>query len=262
MKVAKLNGIKSLILDMDGVIWRDNQPIGDLQSIFKEIDRKGFLKIFATNNATLSVDQYLKKLSGFGIELDRWQVINSSQAAAYYLQQRFPGGGPVYMLGENGLEVALQDHGFYHQDEQVLAVVVSLDRKLTYDKLVRATLLIRSGVDFIGTNPDPTFPTPQGLVPGTGSILALLEAASKVKPVIIGKPAPVMYRVALERLGTAPGETLVVGDRLETDIAGAQGLGCRCALVLSGVSTIKEADNWKPEPDIVVQDLTDLLKHI
>jgi 4-nitrophenyl phosphatase len=210
----------------------------------------------------LSVEQYLKKLSGLGIKVDRWQVINSSQATAYYLQQRFPEGGPVYILGENGLEVALQDFGFYHQEDEVLSVIVSLDRKLTYSKLVQATLLIRSGIDFIGTNPDPTFPTPQGLVPGTGSILALLESASEVEPVIIGKPAPEMYRVALQRLGASAHETLVVGDRLETDISGAQALGCRCALVLSGVSSIQEAENWKPELDIVAPNLSSLLDFI
>ncbi len=112
---------------------------------------------------------------------------------------------------------------------------------MTYQKLSRATLHIRAGAPFYGTNPDKTFPTPQGLVPGAGSILAAIEAATDVKPIIIGKPQPAMMYMALEKLGTLPEETLVVGDRLETDIAAGQAAGCKTALVLSGVSTKQQA---------------------
>jgi 4-nitrophenyl phosphatase len=134
-----------------------------------------------------------------------------------------------------------------------------MDRCLTYDQLARATLLIRSGLPFIGTNPDRSFPTPQGLVPGVGAILAAVETASDVKPVIVGKPQPEMYRFALERLGLTPQETLVVGDRAETDILGAQKIGCRTALVLSGVTSPQAAQDWKPAPDWIGPDLTSLL---
>jgi len=247
---------------MDGVIWRGGQPLGDLPSIFTEINHRGFKVILATNNATLSPNQYLQRLCSFGVKLESWQVINSAEATAHYLQQRYPKGGPVFIVGETGLQQALSERGFYHANAErdVLAVVAGLDRNLNYDKLSKATLLIRAGAAFIGTNPDPTFPDKCGIVPGAGSILALLEAASEVKPTVIGKPAPGMYRVALSRLGTQPEATLVVGDRLKTDIAGAQALGCRSALVLTGVTSEAEVNKWEPMPDLVASDLTSLLE--
>jgi 4-nitrophenyl phosphatase len=113
---------------------------------------------------------------------------------------------------------------------------------------------------FIGTNPDCTLPMPEGLMPGAGSILAALAAATDVQPVVVGKPEPEIYLFALERLNTSPSETLVVGDRLDTDIAGAQKIGCRTALLLSGVATEADAMNWRPVPDIIAPDLTGLLE--
>jgi 4-nitrophenyl phosphatase len=251
--------IRALILDMDGVIWRGDQPLGDLPGIFDQINQRGLKVILATNNATLSVDQYLNKLVGFGVQLEKWQVINSAQATGHYLKQKFPQGGHVFIVGENGLREALSESGFDQADSDVLAVVTGLDRSLSYEKLNKATKLIRSGAVFIGTNPDPTFPEKDGIAPGTGSILALLEAASEVKPIIIGKPAPEMYRIALDRMQVEPLETLVIGDRLKTDIAGGQALGCRTGLVLTGVTSKADAQTWEPAPDLIAKDLTTLI---
>ena len=123
--------------------------------------------------------------------VEPWQIINSAMAAAQYLHNQFPQGGPVYLIGEDGLIEALEQQGFYQSDDQdVIAVVASMDRQLTYDKLRRATLLIRGGAPFIATNPDRTFPTPEGLVPGAGSILAALEAACYIKPSDYRKAIP------------------------------------------------------------------------
>ena len=111
---------------------------------------------------------------------------------------------------------------------------------------------IRSGVPFYATNPDRTFPTPEGFIPGAGAILAALEAATDVEPIIAGKPSPTLYEFALEKLGTQPEETLAVGDRLETDILGGQRAGLRTALVLSGVTTREEGLAWTPKIDLIV----------
>ena len=251
--------IKALILDMDGVLWRDDQSIGNLPSIFSEISRRNLKVTLATNNATLSVEQYLEKLGRFGVSLQPKQIVNSSLAAAHYLTKRFPDKGNVYIVGEQGLFSTLEQHGFTHSEEGVLAVIGSLDRQLTFEKLRQATMIIRSGVPFIGTNPDRTFPTPNGLIPGAGTILAAIEAATSVQPVIVGKPSPEMYVVAIDRMNTLPEETLVVGDRLETDIIGAQQLGCLTALVLSGVTSREAAQVWSPPPDYIAEDLTALL---
>jgi 4-nitrophenyl phosphatase len=255
---------KALILDMDGVLWRDNTPIGDLPAIFARIRERGLKVALATNNATRTVDEHLKKLSSFGVELEPWQVISSAIAAANVLSKRFPDSGAIFVVGENGIQRALEEHGFHpivNPDDETtpVAVVSSFDRGVTYGKLSRATLHIRAGAPFYGTNPDKTFPTPQGLVPGAGAILAAIEAATGVEPIIIGKPQPAMMHMALERLRTQPEETLVVGDRLETDIAAGQAAGCKTALVLSGVSTREGAERWEPPPDYIVADLNSLV---
>ena len=259
-----LTNIKALILDMDGVLWRDNTPIGDLPAIFAHIRERGLQVALATNNATKTVDEYLDKFSGFGVTLEPWQIITSALASVEVLSKRFPEGGAVFIVGENGLERALAESGFTPitdpDDERVpVAVVGGFDRSVTYNKLRRATLHIRAGVPFYGTNPDRTFPTPQGLIPGAGAILAALEAATGINPIIIGKPEPAMMYMALERLGTTPKETLVVGDRLETDITAGQAAGCKTALVLSGVSNREQAQAWEPAPDFIVEELSTLL---
>jgi 4-nitrophenyl phosphatase len=259
-----LSNIKALILDMDGVLWRDQAPIGDLPEIFARMRERGLKVALATNNATRTVDEYLEKFSGFGVTLEAWQIVSSATATAEALYKRFPDGGEVFLVGENGIRHALEERGFRPitdpRDKTVpVAVVGSLDRYLNYEKLRRATLHIRKGVPFYGTNPDKTFPTPYGLVPGAGAILAAVEAATDVKPVLFGKPLPAMMYMALEKLGTKPEETLVVGDRLETDISAGQAAGCKTALVLSGVSGREQAEDWQPAPDLIVEDLATLV---
>jgi 4-nitrophenyl phosphatase len=254
--------LKALIVDMDGVLWRGNQPIGDLPFIFRAIQRRDLAITLATNNATYTPDQYVEKVMRFGVNLEPRQIVNSPMAVSHYLRQKHPQGGRIYMIGEQGLRAALVDNGFDIGEENVLAVVVGIDWQLTYAKLEKASYLINSGVPFIGTNPDKTFPTPQGLAPGNGAILAAIEAATGVRPLVLGKPAPEMYKVAMERMATSPQETMVIGDRLETDILGAQQLGCRTGLVLSGVSSRDEAQFWQPAPDIIAVDLAALVECI
>jgi len=251
--------IKGLILDMDGVLWRDQEAIGDLPAIFREINRRGWLVSLATNNATRTAVQFAEKLAGFGVNLDSKQIVNSSQATAEYLRRRHPQGGPVYVVGEQGLLSELAARGFLPSEEQPLAVVVGLDRTITYEKLKKASLFIRAGTPFIATNPDKTYPTPEGQAPGAGTFVAAVAAASDGDPVIIGKPEPEMYRLALLRMGLEPAQVLVVGDRLETDIVGAQQLGCYTAVVLSGVSSPEQVAAWQPAPDFIAKDLSSLL---
>ena len=250
--------VKGLIFDMDGVLWRENTPLLDLKQFFDTLDKTGYQFVLATNNATRNTKQYQEKLLKFGVNLRPQQIINSPQATAYYLKERFPQGGPVYIVGEEGLVSSLLEKGFYQAQENVLAVVAGLDLHITYEKLKIATLLIRSGVPFIGTNPDKTFPSPQGLVPGAGSILAAIEAATDVKPITIGKPKSTMMEMALKEMGTSPQTTMVVGDRLDTDILAGQNTGCLTTLVMTGVSTDEELKLWNPKPDLVLSN-ADLL---
>jgi len=257
-----LSNIKGLIIDMDGVLWRDKTPLGDLPAIFSRIRDAGLRMILATNNATRSVEDYHTKLKGFGVELEDWQIINSAQATGIYLQKHFPSGCSVYVVGQPGLKETLKSYGCtVHEDgiSNVQAVVAAMDQTLTYEKLKQATLLIRSGSFFIGTNPDTTYPTPEGLIPGAGTVVGALEIASGQKAKVIGKPEPYLYEMAMDLLGLTPGETLAIGDRLETDIAGAQAAGIHTALVLSGVSTLEQARQFDPIPEIIANDLTELI---
>lgn len=251
--------IRGLILDMDGVLWRGKEPLLDLQKFFDQIQELGLKVVLATNNATKSVDQYLEKLSRYGVSLQPRQIVNSAMSAAYYLKRRFPQGGPVFVVGEQGLINTLQEAGFYPAEENVLAVVAGLDRTLSYPKLSQASLLIRKGALFVGTNPDKTFPSPQGLTPGAGAVLAFLETGSGVKPVITGKPEPYLFELALERMCLEPSHVLTVGDRLDTDILGAQRAGCHTAAVLTGVSSLEEIQAWNPPVDLILENLADLI---
>ncbi len=260
--MASWHHIRALIIDLDGVLWRGEEPLGPLAEWFRRLEALGLRWVFATNNATRTVEAYLAKFRRMGLPgVTPDQVVNSILAAVYALRQRWPEGAPVYIIGEEGLFEGLAQAGFHHTEdlERIHAVVVGLDRQLTYAKLALATLALRRGAWFVGTNPDRSFPTPQGLQPGAGAILAALEAASDVRPTIVGKPEPFLFRLALERLGTPPEATLVVGDRLETDILGGQRVGCPTALVLSGVTSREQALTGPVQPDLVVRDFGHLL---
>lgn len=251
--------VKALILDLDGVLWRGDKPIGDLRYIFDRIRSYGLKVVCTTNNSTSTPLQFAEKIAIMGGNLSAEFILNSAVAAALYLKKIHPDGGPLFLVGETGLISAMEEHGFWHSDENPMAVVAGMDRQFTYEKMARANHWIRQGVPFIGTNPDKTFPVPDGLAPGAGSILAAIEAASGVQPVIIGKPSPYLYQIAMEQIGVSPQETLAVGDRLETDILGGQRAGMRTALVLSGVSTQEQLKAWPEPPDLVAADLSELL---
>ena len=123
MNVLSMRNLRGLILDMDGVLWKDNESIGDLRSIFLKIDSLGLSTVLATNNATRTVEQYQEKVQGFGIELEPWQFVNSAHATASYLQNTYPGGGPIFIIGSEALINTLKDAGYYYDEENVLAVV-------------------------------------------------------------------------------------------------------------------------------------------
>ncbi len=257
--------VLGLIVDMDGVLWKDSTSIGDLPGIFGAVTSLGLKIALATNNATMTVADNLNKLAGFGVRLDPWQVVTSSDAIANALCDRYPARGAVFAVAEAGAIAALSEAGFRvivdpDDASPVVAVVAGIDRGLTYKKLNRATMHIRTGAAFYGTNPDPTFPTPEGLVPGAGAVLAALTAASGTTPIVVGKPAPFLFQLAAQRMHLARAQVLVVGDRLETDVDGGHAWGARTALVLSGVSTRSQLQGRSVQPDFVADDLAQLLR--
>jgi 4-nitrophenyl phosphatase len=257
------SNIKALILDMDGVIWKADAPIGDLSAIFKRIRERGLKFVFATNNGTKTPEDYQKKLRELGVEVDAAQVVTSALGIAFLMAQKHPRGTKIFMIGEDGIRTALEGQGFeivsVENAPEAEAVVMGIDRGVNFQKMMEATLLVRAGRPFYTTNTDRTFPTPRGEIPGSGAWLSVVTTATGVQPIVAGKPFPYLMELSLERLGTSREETLVVGDRLETDIAAGQAVGCPTAMVLSGVSSKAEADEWKPSPTLIVDDLAALV---
>jgi 4-nitrophenyl phosphatase len=254
---------KALIIDMDGVIWKADTPIGDLESTFKRIRERGLKFVFATNNSTKTTEQYVAQMAKFGVEVEPWQIITSSQAAAHAVAQKFPAGIKVFMIGEDGIRLALEEKGFEvvstENASSAEVFVMGIDREINFDKVAEATLLVRNGIPFYGTNTDKTFPTPRGEIPGSGAWLSIITTATGVEPIIAGKPYPYLMDLSLEKLGVNKEEALVVGDRLEKDIAAGQKAGIPCALVLSGVSTQEEADAWELKIDVIAKSLSELV---
>lgn len=261
----QLTLIQALIIDMDGVLWRGRQPLPGVADFFDLLSENSIRFLLATNNATATRESYVERLSAMGIAVKREQVLTSSAATAQWLQDQLPRGSRVLVVGEEGLVRALTTVGFEvindpHANgrEPVAAVLVGLDRKFTYDKLRAASRAIRAGARFIATNADLTYPAEEGLVPGAGSLVAAIRAASSVTPTIIGKPYRPMFDAALELLQTPPAQTAMLGDRLDTDIEGAHNAGLKTILVLTGVSTAEEAQAAEIKPDLVCNDLVEL----
>jgi 4-nitrophenyl phosphatase len=229
-----------------------------LQEFFASLHQYDVGFVLATNNSSRLPEQYVTKLARFGVEVPVERVLTSAQAAAAYLASFAPPGTHVYAIGEEGVRRALEQHGFVLTDERAAYIVAGWDRHLTWDKLATAALLIHGGAGFIGTNPDTNYPTERGPVPGNGAQLAALEATTGVSPVVVGKPGPWMYKEAMRRMGAPAETTAVIGDRLDTDIAGGVRVRLTTVLVLSGISTEADVAASPVRPDMVCRDIGDL----
>lgn len=265
-----LKKIERLILDMDGVLWRGQTPMPGLDALFDLLDEMGIGYVLATNNATKVATQYVDRLKNYRVEVRPEQILTSSEATAAYLRARCPAGTTTYVVGEEGLRQALHarefqvltSEGFIDESVRAEFVVVGFTRYVCYPQLASAARLIRHGARFVGTNPDVTFPSEAGPLPGAGALLAFIEAATGVEPLIIGKPNPAIFEEALERLGGTPETTAMVGDRLETDIKGAQTAGLHTILLLSGVTGREKATQSDIRPDLIYEDISDLARHL
>ncbi len=229
-----------------------------LRDFFDFLRERRIPFILATNNSTRTPQDYADKLARMGVQVSPAEIMHSGQAAARYLAGEYPRGTRVHVFGMPSLKQAMTDEGFIMADEDVQLVVASMDRNVTYEKLKRATLLIRSGARFIATNFDPTNPSEEGLIPGTGTMIAALETASGVKAKGIGKPEPTMYQLAMEQMGACPETTAAIGDRVDTDILGGKKAGITTICVLSGSSDRTEAEAI--ETDMIFDDIAHLLE--
>jgi 4-nitrophenyl phosphatase len=262
-----LSNIRALIIDMDGVLWHGDQPQPGLKEFFQTLREFRIRFILATNNASLTQDQYVSKLAKMGVTVTPDEILTSAMATALYLaEQTDPVTTRVFVVGEDGAKKPLIERGFtltglYEVNNEKTSnkgadvVVCGKDHTLTWDKLATATLNIRAGAKFIGTNADTTLLTEYGVTHGNGAILAALETATGVSPTIIGKPEPIMYQQAMKLLGSKPAETAAIGDRLETDILGAVRAGIRSLMVLSGISSLEDLKTVDYRPTWMMPDI-------
>ena len=265
LQLPATNSIQSLIIDLDGVLYRGDQAIVGAREFVALLQQEGVPFLLLTNNSTRTPGQYVTKLAKMGVVIEESDVLTSAQATALYIERIARPGARVYVIGEEGLRAALREKYTtpYEGGREIVEtgadfVVVGMDTGLTYEKLRIATLLIRGGARFIATNPDKTLPTEEGLVPGNGAIIAALEAATGVAPFVVGKPEPAIFDLALARMGVGKEGAAVIGDRLETDILGGRRAGLMTILVLSGATSRQELENSSIKPDLVFENVRQL----
>lgn len=260
-----MQAIKNLILDMDGVLWRGETPMPGLVEFFATLRQKNINFVLATNNATKTAVMYTDKLARFGVEVAPEQILTSAETTAVYLSQRYDVGTAVYVVGEKGLHEALLAKGFHiitpeqaRNGATAPLVVVGFNSHVVYDELAMGAMLVRKGATFIGTNPDPSYPSELGPLPGAGSLLAVIETSTGVSPFIVGKPKPIIFQEAVKRLDGTATNTAMVGDRLTTDIAGGNDAGLVTILLLSGVTSREQVLDSPIKPDFTFADITEL----
>ncbi len=250
------------VIDMDGVLYRGDTVLPHVNDFLDVLDRRKVPFVLATNNSTRLPEQYVQKLAAMGVTVTSDRIQTSGQATAAWLKERYQRGTTVYVLGMTALEAAVYGDGYFVQagkDAQV--VVCGADFEVTYEKLRIATLAIRHGAAFVATNGDTTFPTEEGLIPGAGSILAALVAATSVNPEVVGKPSTGMLLQGASLLGTEPAHTVMLGDRLDTDILAGERAGFITIMVLTGVSTLDEVAESEIKPDVLLSDLEPLVSY-
>ncbi|MDR5682795.1 MAG: HAD-IIA family hydrolase [Armatimonadota bacterium] len=258
---ADLRAARAVVLDLDGVVYRGRRPLPGAREFVAALRRRRIPFVFATNNSAHTVGEYAERLEGMGISASPEQIVTSAVCAADYLRNRKDAPAKVFVIGGPGLRATLRQAGFALADAPPAdAVVVGLDVELTYARLRDACIAIRRGASFVATNRDANLPVEDELWPGSGAIVAAIETSTGVSPVVLGKPEPYLFEMALRRLGAAAAETVMVGDQVATDIAGAARVGMRTALVLSGVSAAEDPAGYAARPDVVVVDLHELAR--
>jgi glycerol-1-phosphatase len=248
----------AILLDLDGVLYRGPEPIAGAPQAVERLRAAGKRVAFVTNNSSRTPGRVAERLASVGIRAEPDEVVTSALATADLLAER--GTRSAFVIGEDGLRTALANAGIEladGSDGSVDAVVVGFDRTADYRKLKDGAVLVERGASLVASNPDPAFPAPAGEAwPGAGALLAVIETTTGLRGEVVGKPHPPLLHRALERAGG--GRPLVVGDRLDTDIAGAAGLGWDSALVLTGSTRREDLDASPWTPTHVVDSLADL----
>ena len=261
-KDAILQKTKLYLFDMDGTLYLGNRLYDFTIELLDTLKATGRKYLFMTNNSSKSVEDYIKKLAKLGIPAVREDFITSSQATAYYLKAHHR-GQKLYVCGTESLKRELRSEGFTVTEEldQVQCIVMGFDTELTFRKLhdVSYLLLTRPEIPYIATNPDLVCPTEFGSVPDCGSVCGMIFNTTGRRPIVIGKPSPLMPQLAMERWGYSKEETAVGGDRIYTDVKSGLNAGITGILVMSGETTREILDDSEDKPDLVLEDCSEII---
>ena len=262
---ARLQQIRLYLFDMDGTLYLGDRLFDFTKELLETVRTTGRRYLFMTNNSSKSVEDYVKKLEQLGISATREEFMTSSQATAFYLHKHHE-GKKLYVCGTESLKQELRMEGFTVTTDisEVECIVMGVDTELTFQKLhdVSFLLLTQPELPYIAPNPDYVCPTEFGSVPDCGSVCDMIFNATGKRPVVIGKPAPLMPQLAMEKLGMTKEETCVVGDRIYTDVKSGLNAGVTGILVLSGETTREILQKSEDKPHLVLEDAGEILEAI
>jgi NagD protein len=249
------------LIDMDGVLYRGSELIPGADHFIAQLRQRDIPFRLLTNNSQRTRRDVVAKVARLGIEVEEEHVFTSAMATARFLAQQKP-AGTAFVIGEGGLLTALHQNGYAVVEHEPDYVVVGEGRTFNLELVEASVRMIMGGAKLIATNLDPNCPTQNGLRPGCGAMVAMLEIATGVKAFSVGKPSPVMMRAARKELGLATDETTIIGDTMETDILGGAQLGFHTVLVLSGGTRREDLPRYAYRPDTVVESLGELADHL
>jgi HAD superfamily hydrolase (TIGR01450 family) len=264
-----IEGYDGVICDLDGVVYRGGEAVPGAPAALQDMVIRGVRVVYATNNASRVPAEVARQVAALGAPAAAVDVVSSAQAGAARLQSRLPAGAQVLALGGDGVVEALEQVGLApvrppdldgSTTADVAAVLQGYGRQLRVSDFDTAARLLTGDLPWVATNDDATLPLPWGQSPGNGAYVDLLATATRRRPVVVGKPHPPLYRLALDRLGTSTSRTIAVGDRLATDIVGAAAAGIDSAWVLTGVDRPSDLVGSGASPTYVVTSLAELLQ--
>ena len=258
---AMTRPVETWLTDMDGVLVHEEIPIPGAQEFIEALKASGRGFLVVTNNSIFTPRDLRARLLGSGIDVPEGAIWTSALATAQFLDDQRP-GGTAYVVGEAGLTTALHDVGYVMTDRDPDYVVLGETRTYSFEAITRAIRLIERGARFIATNPDPSGPSPAGTLPATGSVAALISTATGRQPYYIGKPNPLMMRSALNRLDAHSETTIMVGDRMDTDIISGLEAGLRTVLVLTGSTSREQVEHFPYRPSRIVDSVADLVRFV
>jgi NagD protein len=250
--------IRSWLMDMDGVLVREEQPIPGADRFLARLRELGTPFLLLTNNSTYTRRDLVARLAAAGLEVPEEAIWTSALATARFLEDQRPEGS-AFVIGEAGLTTALHDAGYTLTDRDPDYVVLGETRTYSFERITRAIRLITDGARFIATNPDPTGPSNEGPVPATGSVAALISRATGVEPYYVGKPNPLMMRSALNAIDAHSETAAMIGDRMDTDVVSGLEAGMETILVLTGVTSREDAERYPYRASKIVESVADLV---